>query len=301
MSPTHPPRGLYAAVAQFAAGTDVGANLRRVRELVTTAVAQGAELIVFPEATMYAWDAPAAELAEAARLHYQPFLDGLTAVAEESEVSLVAGAFAPVEGDQDAPPYNRLIVVGSGDAPQARYDKVHLFDALSWQESEKVTAARTTSDFTELCTVPVGGFTVGLLNCYDLRFPEMARALVDRGADVIAVSSAWVAGPHKEMHWETLLRARAIENTCYVLASDQPPPRSAGLSQILDPMGLTAAACLENEGIAVHRLDVDRLREVRAAIPSLNQQRYRVAPKAASTPHGPADAGLSLPVTAGEA
>ncbi|MDT0377777.1 nitrilase-related carbon-nitrogen hydrolase [Streptomyces sp. DSM 42041] len=301
MTSPHPPQALHAAVAQFAASTDVRANLRRVRQLAAAAAAERAELVVFPEAAMYAWDVPAAEIADAARLHYEPFVDGLAAVAEDTGVTLVAGAFAPVDGDRDAAPHNRLVVTGPGGVPQARYDKVHLFDAFSWQESDKVTAARTAPDFAELCTVPVGGFTVGLLNCYDLRFPEMARALVDRGADVLAVSSAWVAGPHKEMHWETLLRARAIENTCYVLASDQPPPRSAGLSQILDPLGLTAAACLGTEGVAVHRLDVAHLREVRTAIPSLKHRRYQVAPQVTPLSKEPAGAGPSLPVTTGEA
>ena len=297
MRSTRSPDGLHAAVAQFAASTDVRANLRRVRELAGAAASRGADLVVFPEAAMYAWDVPAAELAEAARLHSAPFLDGLSEVAAESGVSLVAGLFAPVEGSPGAPPHNRLVVLDSNGAPQARYDKVHLFDAFSWRESEKVTAAPASPDFDELCTVSVGGFTVGLLNCYDLRFPEMARALVDRGAEVLAVSSAWVAGPHKEMHWETLLRARAIENTCYVLASDQPPPRSAGLSQILDPLGITAASCVGAEGVAVHRLDPGHLREVRAALPSLAHRRYRVVSPASPLPPGPGDAGSTSPVT----
>jgi deaminated glutathione amidase len=104
----------------------------------------------------------------------------------------------------------------------------------------------------------------------------MARALVDAGADTLAVPAAWVAGEHKVDHWQTLLRARAIENTCYVLGANQPPPASAGLSMILDPMGLAAATCLGTEGIALHRLQQSHLRRVRETVPSLQHRRYRV-------------------------
>jgi predicted amidohydrolase len=278
-------RGLGAAVAQFAAGTDLEKNLLRIEELAGAAAAGGAELVVFPEASMYPWDAPAAELAAAAVDGAAGFLDGLSSIAVTTGTALIVGMFAPAPDTAVShPPHNRMVVVGPDGALHARYDKVHLFDAFSWRESDKVTPARTHPDLSELCTVAVGGFTLGLLNCYDLRFPEMARALVDRGADVLVVSSAWVAGPHKEMHWEALLRARAIENTCYVLGSNQPPPLSVGLSMILDPMGLTAAACVGAEGLALHRLEPTHLRHVRETVPSLSHRRYHVTPAPLDSP-----------------
>ncbi|MGY1640224.1 carbon-nitrogen hydrolase family protein [Geodermatophilus sp. SYSU D00703] len=264
---------LTVAVAQFLAGPDAEKNLRRVEELTAEAAAQGADLVVFPEASMYAWDVPAPELVEAAQRDVAAFTAGLGAAAARHAVTLVAGVFAPRPGAQ---PFNRMVVVGADGRPQGSYDKLHLYDAFAWRESEKVSAGSLTPDGTELCVVPIGEFTIGLLNCYDLRFPEMARALVDRGADVLVVSSAWVAGPHKEMHWETLLRARAIENTCYVLASNQPPPASVGLSTVIDPFGLVAATCPTREGIAVHSLDPAHLRDVRQTVPSLAHRRYRV-------------------------
>jgi deaminated glutathione amidase len=289
--PVEPDGQLDVAVAQFAAGADVEKNLHRIEELVGTATSDGAQLVVFPEASMYAWDVPAAELAEAAVNSATGFVDGLSSIASAAGTTLVVGMFAPLAGTAAThPPHNRMIVVGPDGGVRAGYDKVHLFDAFSWRESEKVTAARPRPDLSELCTVELGGFTLGLLNCYDLRFPEMARALVDRGADVLVVSSAWVAGPHKEMHWEALLRARAIENTCYVLGANQPPPASAGLSMILDPMGLAAATCLGTEGIALHRLQQSHLRRVRETVPSLQHRRYRVtaAPPDTDPAAGPA-------------
>lgn len=87
-----------------------------------------------------------------------------------------------------------------------------------------------------------------------------------------------MAGPYKEMHWETLLRARAIEKTCYVIAADQPPPASVRLSMIIDPFGLVVATCPTREGVAVHQLDPAHLREVRQTVPSLSNRRYRVVP-----------------------
>lgn len=266
-------RPLRAAVAQFAAVPDAEQNLRVVEKLTARAADQGAELVVFPEASMHAWDVPAGELAAAAERDAGRFVDGLSALAARTGVELVAGVYAPEPGQR---PRNRMVVVGADGALRTSYDKVHLYDAFSFRESDAVSAAPTTPDMSELRTVGVRGFTLGLLNCYDLRFPEQARALVDRGADVLVVSSAWVAGPHKEMHWELLLRARAVENTAYVLASDQPPPASAGLSMVVDPLGLVAATCLRAEDVAVHTLDPDHLRQVRATLPSLQHRRYRV-------------------------
>ncbi|MDN5916098.1 MAG: hydrolase [Pseudonocardia sp.] len=265
---------LAAAVCQFRGGPDVGANLRRIEELAAEAAGAGARLVVFPEASMYAWDSTADELAAAAAEHSASFLDGLSAVASQLQVTLVAGMFVPTNSPR---PHNRLVVLGPDGELRASYDKVHLFDAFSWRESDKITPGRTRADMSELCTVDVDGLTIGLLNCYDLRFPEMARALVDRGVEVLIVSSAWVAGPHKEMHWEILLRARAIENTCYVLAASQPPPAAAGLSMIVDPVGVVAATCVGVEGTAAHRLDPAHLRHARETVPSLQHRRYAVA------------------------
>jgi predicted amidohydrolase len=264
---------LSVAVAQFLAGTDVEKNLRRVEELTAQAAGRGARLVVFPEASMYAWDVPAAELVDAASSYGPAFLDGVSAAAVRHEVSIVVGTF---EARPDAQPYNRMVVVGPDASVRGYYDKLHLYDAFSWQESDKVSAGTTRPDASELCILSLGQFTIGLVNCYDLRFPEMARALAERGADVLVVSSAWVAGPYKEMHWETLLRARAIENTSYVIAADQPPPASVGLSMIIDPFGLVVATCPTREGIAVHELDPAHLREVQQTVPSLSNRRYRV-------------------------
>ena len=268
---------LDVAIAQFAAGPDVEANLMRIADLVADAAANGARLVVLPEGAMYDWSASAEQLAAAAREHAAAFTDGLSAIATGEQVVAVAGMFTPA-ADGTGRPYNRMIAIGPDGNLLGSYDKVHLFNAFSYRESDKVRAADTDAEHSELCLVDVGPFTFGLLNCYDLRFPEMARLLLDRGADALLISSAWVSGPNKELHWETLLRARAIENTCYVVAADQPPPTSVGLSMVADPFGLIASTVVATEGTVVTTLDQDHLRRARETVPSLQHRRYRVVP-----------------------
>ena len=266
---------LIAAVGQFTSVADVRANVHTIEALAQEAADSRAGLIVFPEAAMYDWQASGADLAAVADSHGQYFEEELSRIAAAYKITIVAGAFV---SDGARKPLNRLIAVGADGQLAGKYDKLHLYDAFSFRESDKVQAGAVHDDMSELCIIPVGPFKVGLLNCYDLRFPEMARALVNAGADMLVVSSAWVAGSYKELHWELLLRARAVENTCYLLGASQPPPASVGLSMIIDPLGLVAGTCAETEGIVVSRLLQSRLAEVRAIVPSLEHQRYAVVP-----------------------
>lgn len=264
---------MLVATAQLSAGMDVDANLRQIRALTEKAAHTGARVVAFPEAAMYDWTASAADTTAIATEHGQYFTDEVCRIAGDSEITVIVGGF--VKGDSDKP-FNRLIVADPHGDMVGTYDKLHLYDAFSFRESDKVQPGPLKEDFSELCILDVGGFKLGLLNCYDLRFPEMGRALAHAGADALVVSSAWVAGPHKEMHWEILLRARAIENTCYVLASSQPPPGSVGLSMIIDPFGLVAATCIETEGVTTSRISRSRLDEVREIVPSSKQGRYAI-------------------------
>ena len=113
--------------------------------------------------------------------------------------------------------------------------------------------------------------------CYDIRFPEVSRALVDAGADLLVVPAEWVRGPLKELHWRTLLTARAIENTVYVAAADHAPPIGAGNSMVLDPMGVELVTIGENSDVAVAFPTRERLADVRRINPALTLRRYRVS------------------------
>jgi predicted amidohydrolase len=162
-----------------------------------------------------------------------------------------------------------------GDGILAVYRKEHLYDAFGQTESDWVEPG----DPGEPATFVLGGLRFGLMTCYDLRFPELARTLVDADADVLVVPAEWVRGPLKEHHWTTLLAARAIENTMYVVAADHPTPIGVGHSQVVDPQGVVLAGVGTGEGIAVAALERAAIDRVRAVNPSLRVRRYAVVPR----------------------
>ena len=264
------------AVAQFAAAADVTTNIRTIHRLAETAAGKGAEIVVFPEASMYAFTAPAQELAQVARSEGPRFEAEIRAIAQQLGITLVIGMYS--DGGEPLS-RNTFLVAGADVALRGRYEKLHLYDAFHYRESEKNQRAPLRKDFAELCTFDVGSLRFGVMNCYDLRFPEMARALIDSGADVLLIGAGWVSGPLKELHWETLIRARAIENTCYVAAACLAPPLSVGMSMIVDPGGLITATVPGEEGVAVSMLEATRLQAVREILPCLQHRRYAVVPR----------------------
>ena len=170
-------------------------------------------------------------------------------------------------GEDPERPYNTL-VVADRDGLRATYRKIHLYDSFGFRESDRLTAGEV-----DPVVVEVGGVTVGLMTCYDLRFPELARALVDRGAELVVLPAAWVAGPGKVLHWRTLLAARAIENTVYVAAAGQPGPRYTGHSMVVAPDGDVLAEAGEEPGSVQATVSTDRVAEVRRVNPSLANRR----------------------------
>lgn len=222
------------------------------------------DLVVFPESMMRDFGDPGSDISEFAEDLDGPFVKRLTELAGVHEVTLVAGMFE--RSEDPARPYNTLVVV-EGEGVRASYRKIHLYDSFGYKESDRLLAGDL-----EPVVVEIGGFQVGLMTCYDLRFPEMARALVDRGAEVLVVPAAWVAGPRKVDHWRTLLKARAIENTVYVVAAGQPGPRYSGHSMVVSPRGEVLE--LEDDELLVQsRVDRELLDEVRAENPSLANRR----------------------------
>jgi len=262
------------AVAQFASGPDAAANRARAVDLLTDAARDGAELVVLPEAAMYPIDSPPAELAHAAETLDGPFVTALAQAASALAVTVIAGMFEVVPNEQRV--HNTVVAVGAAGLI-GRYRKLHLYDALGRKESDSLVPGPMDGD--ELLVLPLGELMVGVVTCYDLRFPEIFRALADRGATVFAVPAAWVAGPLKEEHWMTMCRARAIENTSYLLAAAQSPPSYCGRSVVLDPMGVQLAGLGESDGVATADACAERVRAVRARLPVLAQRRYEVRPK----------------------
>lgn len=261
---------LTVAVAQYAPTGDKTANLAVIENLLRQAADRGARLVVLPEYATFTVPAMDDRFVETAEPLDGPTVTRLTEIAAELDLTVIAGVN---ETADEGRIHNTLVGLQDG-VVKAVYRKVHLYDAFGYKESDKVQAA----DPGRPELVEVDGFTVGMQTCYDLRFPESSRVLVDAGADVLAIPAEWFPGPLKEYHWSTLLRARAIENTVYVAAADQTGPTGVGNSVVLDPMGVALAAAGEAPGLAVARVERARLEQVRQVNPALAVRRYRTVP-----------------------
>lgn len=263
---------LAVSVAQFSPMADEAANLESIADLAATAAARGARLIVFPEYSSYFID----PFDDSLRAHAQdldgPFTRELSRIAERHDLHIVAGL---LERADDGRRVRNTVVAVSADGLVASYRKQHLYDAFGQRESDWVEPGALTAPQ----TFTVDGLTVGLMTCYDLRFPEVARMLVDAGCEVIVVPAEWVRGALKEHHWQTLLRARAIENTVFVAAADHPPPLGVGLSAIIDPQGVEMAVIGSSTDVAVAHLDPAAVERVRRVNPALTLRRYTVVPR----------------------
>jgi predicted amidohydrolase len=255
------------SVCQFAPAHDVQENLVTIAGLAGEASATGAQLAVFPEAAMYHCMSPAPELQAAAEPLDGPFVAALTDLARSLGLVLVVGMYE-VSGEEK--PYNTVVAVGP-DGMLARHRKYLVYDAFGFRESDYVEVARPAAD-----TFAVGGLTVGLITCYEVRFPECARRLVDAGADLLAVSSAWPIAQGKEDHFVTMVRARALENTVYVAASGDCSPTMVGRSHVIDPLGYQLAGLGNEPGQAGCELDPGRLARARETLPVLAQRRHHL-------------------------
>ncbi len=256
------------AVAQFAPGDDRDRNLAVIEEFATEAVGRGATLVVFPEySSFFEPELGDASVAAAESLD-GAFVTGLGAIAARLGIHLVAGMLEAA-GDKVS---NTLVAVGPSGTLVATYRKLHLYDAFGQKESDRVQAGAIEAPQ----TFGWNGFTVGLQTCYDIRFPEVTRRLVDAGADLVLVPAEWVRGPLKEHHWRVLVTARAIENTVYVAAADHAPPIGAGNSMVVDPMGVELVTIGEESGIAVADVTVGRVASVRLTNPALALRRFGV-------------------------
>lgn len=266
---------MRAAVLQMNSTADRERNLDRAADLVREAAADGAELVVLPEK----WPllATGETLVAGAEPLDGPALSAAREWARDLGITLVAGSLtAKVEGA--GKPVNLCAVIGPDGAIAATYEKLHMFDVdvggVSYRESSFEAAGA------EPVTVDLPGaepVRVGLTICYDLRFPELFRALVDRGAEIFTVPAAFTATTGRA-HWEPLLRARAIENQAFVLAAGQVGRAGSefdswGHSMIVDPWGDVIASVDEGEGLAAADLDFARRDQVRTDLPALTHRR----------------------------
>lgn len=240
--------------------TNIEAALRTLAEVEVG----GPTLVAFPEMYMaLPGDGPLAEQAEPLD---GPFVGALAEAAAARGAHVACGVWE-VSPDPERV-YNTLVVLGPDGRRVGAYRKLHLFDALAVRESDRMLPGDAAPPVIE-----IGDVRVGVAICYDLRFPELFRDLAARGAEVVVVPSAWYAGPLKEDHWLTLLRARAIETTCYVAGADLTGPPFSGRSAVFDPFGVPVGDAGESSGLLRVRVDAARVREVREKLPTLRHRR----------------------------
>jgi predicted amidohydrolase len=259
------------ALCQITSTAEKTANLEQVRAGVRRAAAEGVSVVLFPEATMACFGIPLAPVAEPLD---GPWASGVREIAEEHGVLVVAGMFTP---SGDGRVRNTLLATGRGH--HVGYDKIHLFDAFGFTESATVAPGN------DVVILSVDELVLGLATCYDVRFPELFRALADRGASTILLGASWGAGEGKREQWELLVRARALDSTCWLLACGQANPAISGIapnpkaptgigfSTVADPTGRVHAQLGAEPDVLVVNVDPAVVEDTRRTIPVLANRR----------------------------
>ncbi|MBV8713187.1 MAG: carbon-nitrogen hydrolase family protein [Solirubrobacterales bacterium] len=264
---------MRVGAVQLNSTDDTDRNLATADRLVRQAAGLGAEVIVLPEK----WSVlgmPEQMLAAAEPLDGR-FISWARAAARELGIDLVAGSIVErVEGREKTA--NTSVHVGPDGEIRAVYRKMHMFDVEVDGDVYAESATEDPGDEVVLSEL-AGGVRLGMTVCYDVRFPELYRVLAVRGAEVVTVPAAFTLATTRD-HWEVLLRARAIENQCFVIAPNQigahpPGPRCGGRSLIVDPWGLVLAQAADLETAIVADIDFDVLQRVRRRIPALTHRR----------------------------
>jgi predicted amidohydrolase len=259
------------ALSQFVSDTDPAVNLATVGEQTAEAARRGARIVVFPEATMARFGIPLGGLAQPLD---GPWASGVRDIAERHDVLVVAGMFTPSD---DGRVRNTLLVTGLG--VDEHYDKIHLFDAFGFAESETVAPGDRS------VTAEVDGVGIGVATCYDLRFPQLFQKLARSGASVILVPASWGSGPGKRDQWELLVRARALDSTTWIAACGQADPASVGVttkpgvptgigySAVVSPMGEIRAQAQDRPELLVVDVETEEVAEARGKVPVLANAR----------------------------
>jgi predicted amidohydrolase len=259
------------ALCQIPVSEEPSTNLERAGKALAEAAAGGAELAIFPEATLTRFGKRVGDRAQPLD---GPFVTGLAEAARSHGIAVIAGVFEPGEDRV----HNTAVAIDGDGVIKAAYRKIHLFDSFGARESDLVAPGG------DATVVELAGLRIGLITCYDIRFPELARALVDQGAEMFAVIAAWGSGPMKEDHWITLVRARAIENTMWTAAVGQAPnPESrdgfgVGRSMLVDPLGVVRCDLGPSAAVQVCTLDKAVTDAVRTTLPCLEHRVLGVKP-----------------------
>ena len=259
------------AIAQIESSTDKKANLGKAVSMMREAQGKGAELIAFPEFLMAfsPTSQSAEELAELAESTNGPFVSSLRDAAKSTGVAVVATIYEISTAPNRV--FDTAVWIDKHGNIASVYRKLHLYDAFGFKESDKFHPGAAVAPL-----VQSGDCRLGMMICYDLRFPEMARMLALEGANVFVAPSGWVQGDLKVEHWQTMIKARALENGSYVIAPGQTGNIYIGHSMVVDPLGRTVVDLGEKEGLQVLELDLKLVNETREKLPLLKNRRTDV-------------------------
>lgn len=262
---------LKIAIAQISSSPDKRNNLAVSINSMRQARERGAELIVFAEFQMAFSPASqtAVELTELAESLDGPFVQELCAAAKASKIATVATIYETASVANRV--YDTAVWIDDSGNLASVYRKLHLYDAFGFKESDKFHPGANIAPL-----IVLGDGRFGMMICYDLRFPELARMLTLQGANILLAPSGWVQGDLKLDHWQTMIKARALENGCYVIAPDQVGNIYIGHSMAVDPLGRTLVDLGENEGVEVIDFDVNLVHETREKLPLLKNRRTDV-------------------------
>jgi predicted amidohydrolase len=256
------------ALAQIKSATEKSVNLKLALELIKEAKTRGARMVAFPEFLMAfsPGNQSPEELTELAESIDGPFAASLMESARTHGIHVLATIYERCSVPNRV--YDTALWIDDNGRTAAVYRKLHLYDALGFKESDKFAAGK---ELTPPLKTDLG--QIGMMICYDLRFPELSRLLTLMGAEVLVAPSGWVEGDLKVEHWQTMVRARALENGCYVIAPDQVANIYIGHSMVVDPFGRIVVDLGESQGLETVDLDLAMVGEVREKLPLLKNRR----------------------------
>ena len=268
------PKFPLVAIVQMRSSEDKMENLELSVGFIREAAKKKSNLICFPEFQMaYSPVSQSAnQLSEIAEsVNDGNFITTLRKAAKVNKISIISTIYEKSNKEFDNRVYDTVVLIDNKGGISSVYRKLHLYDALGFKESDRMMAGNMIE---KPAKTSVGN--IGLMICYDIRFPEMSRILTVKGANILVSPSAWVHGVMKEEHWQTLLKARAIENGLYIIAPDQVGNIFSGRSMAVDPFGVVLLDMGNREGMEVVEIDKSRVQKVRELLPLLKNRRTDV-------------------------
>lgn len=271
---THSNHSIVALV-QMRSSENKEENLKTSVDFISKAADRNASLICFPEFQMAF--SPLKQSPKDLANNVAEYIDGgnfvsaLCRSAKRNKIGVIATVYERNKNKNELKVYDTAVIINNKGQITSVYRKLHLYNALGFRESDKLIQGNAIE---KPVSTSVGN--IGLMICYDIRFPEMSRILTVNGADILVVPSAWVYGIMKEDHWRTMIMARAIENGSYIIAPDQVGNIFSGRSMVADPFGTVLLDMGDKQGMDVVEIDKSRVMKVRESLPLLKNRRLDI-------------------------